>query len=80
MEKEKLEYTSSQIILYQTPDSNTQLDVKLDQDTVWLTQAQIVELFDTKLPAITKYLKNIFNDGELDENSVSSILEHTASD
>lgn len=35
MEKEKLEYTSSQIILYQTPDGNTQLDVKLDHDTVW---------------------------------------------
>ncbi|MDR2003780.1 MAG: virulence RhuM family protein [Prevotella sp.] len=69
-----------EIIIYQTPDGNTQLDVKLDHDTVWLTQAQIADLFGTKRPAITKHLKNIFNDGELDENSVSSILEHTASD
>ncbi len=69
-----------EIIIYQTPDGNTQLDVKLDHDTVWLTQAQIADLFGTKRPAITKHLKNVFNDGELDENSVSSILEHTASD
>ena len=69
-----------EIIIYQTPDGNTQLDVKLDHDTVWLAQAQIADLFGTKRPAITKHLKNIFNDGELDENSVSSILEHTASD
>ena len=69
-----------EIIIYQAPDGNTQLDVKLDHDTVWLTQAQIADLFGTKRPAITKHLKNIFNDGELDENSVSSILEHTASD
>lgn len=69
-----------QIIIYTTPDGNAQLDVKLDQDTVWLSQNQIAELFGTKRPAITKHLKNIFNDGELEENSVSSILEHTASD
>lgn len=69
-----------QIIIYKTPDGNAQLDVKLDQDTVWLSQNQIAELFGTKRPAITKHLKNIFNDGELEENSVSSILEHTASD
>jgi prophage maintenance system killer protein len=69
-----------QIIIYTTPDGNAQLDVKLDQDTVWLSQNQIAELFGTKRPAITKHLKNIFSDGELEENSVSSILEHTASD
>jgi prophage maintenance system killer protein/prophage antirepressor-like protein len=69
-----------QIIIYKTPDGNAQLDVKLDQGTVWLSQNQIAELFGTKRPAITKHLKNTFNDGELEENSVSSILEHTASD
>ena len=69
-----------QIIIYKTPDGNAQLDVKLDKDTVWLSQNQIAELFGTKRPAITKHLKNIFNDGELEENSVSSILDHTASD
>ena len=69
-----------EIIIYQNPDGNTQLDVKLEKDTVWLTQAQIAELFGTKRPAITKHLGNIFKDGELEEFSVSSILEHTASD
>ena len=42
------------------------------------TQQQIADLFGTKRPAITKHLSNIFNSGELDEDSVSSILEHTA--
>lgn len=49
-------------------------------NTVWLTQQQIADLFGTKRPAITKHLRNIFNSGELDQNSVSSILEHTAAD
>lgn len=69
-----------QIIIYETPDGNTQIDVKLDQDSVWLSQNQIADLFGTKRPAITKHLKNIFTNQELDENSVCSILEHTASD
>ena len=47
---------------------------------LWLTQQQIADLFGTKRPAITKHLGNIFKSGELNQNSVSSILEHTASD
>ena len=66
----------SQIVLYQ-PDESIRLEVKLDQDTVWLTQQQIADLFGTKCPAITMHLGNIFKSGELDQNSVSSILEHT---
>lgn len=71
----------SQIVLYQ-PNESISLQVKIDasHDTVWLTQQQIADLFGTKRPAITKHLRNIFNSGELDQNSVSSILEHTASD
>ena len=69
-----------EVIIYQLPNGDTRLDVKLEKDTVWLTQAQIAELFGTKRPAITKHLSNVFSDGELDENSVCSILEHTASD
>ncbi|MEA5044513.1 MAG: RhuM family protein [Petrimonas sp.] len=68
------------IVLYQTPDGGASLEVRLEKETVWLTQKQIAELFGTKRPAITKHLGNIFTSGELDENSVSSILEHTASD
>lgn len=72
--------SKGEVIIYQTPDGATNLDVKLENNTVWLAQKQIAELFGTKRPAITKHLKNIFSDGELEENSVSSILEHTASD
>lgn len=56
------------------------LEVRLEKDNIWMTQAQIAELFTTKRPAITKHLQNIFLSGELDKGSVSSILEHTASD
>ena len=69
-----------EIIIYQKPDGETNLDVRLENETVWLTQAQIAELFGTKRPAITKHLVNIFNTGELEEISVCSILEHTAGD
>jgi len=75
-----MKQNKGEIIIYQSPDGNTRLDVKLEEDTVWLMQAQIAELFGTKRPAITKHLSNIFKDGKLEEFSVSSILEHTASD
>jgi len=52
----------------------------LENETVWLTQQQIAELFGVKQPAISKHLKNIFLSHELDENSVYSILEYTAND
>lgn len=56
------------------------MKIDASHDTVWLTQQQIADLFGTKRPAITKHLRNIFNSGELEQNSVSSILEHTAAD
>lgn len=68
-----------EIILYQ-PDESVRMEVRIEDETVWLTQAQIAELFETKRQAITKHLKNIFQNGELNENSVCSILELTASD
>ena len=68
-----------EIILYQ-PDEAIKLEVRLENDTVWLTQAQIAKLFGTGRQAITKHLKNIFSSAELDEDSVCSILELTASD
>ena len=69
--------SKGEIIIYQTADGSTSLDVKLEQETIWLNQKQIAELFGTKRPAITKHLKNIFLSGELEENRVCSILEHT---
>lgn len=71
--------TNNEIILYQ-PDETMKLEVRLENETVWLTQQQIADLFGTKRPAITKHLSNIFKSGELEENSVRSILEHTAAD
>ena len=69
----------NEIILYQ-PDSTVKLEVRLENETVWLTQQQIADLFGVKQPAISKYLKNIFESGELIETSVHSILEYTATD
>ena len=69
----------AEVVLYQ-PDSSIHIEVLVEGETVWLTQQQIAQLFGTKRPAITKHLNNIFNSGELDKDSVSSILEHTAAD
>lgn len=67
----------SEIILYQDAEKQIQIEVKLDGETVWLSQDQIAAVFGTQRPAITKHLKNIFTSGELNEKVVSSILEHT---
>ncbi|MFA6400480.1 MAG: RhuM family protein [Salinivirgaceae bacterium] len=65
-----------EIILYQPDNTVTQFEVRIENDTVWLTQAQIALLFGTKRPAITKHLTNIYKSGELLEQSTCSILEH----
>ena len=70
------EMDENKIVIYQTEDGQTQIDVRLEKETVWLTQKQIAELFGTKRPAITKHLKNIYSSEELDEKSTCSILEH----
>lgn len=66
----------NEIIIYQPDNKLTKLEVQLKDETVWLTQAQIAELFGTKRPAITKHLLNIYKSGELNEDSTCSILEH----
>jgi len=65
-----------EIIIYKTGDKQTQIEVKFEQETVWLSQRQIAEVFGTQRPAITKHLSNIFKTRELNQNSVSSIMEH----
>ncbi len=74
------ENLNDKIIIYQSEDGKTQLDVKLEHETIWLTQKQIAELFGTKRPAITKHLKNIYASEELTEESTCSILEHMGND
>ncbi|MCL2844980.1 MAG: virulence protein RhuM/Fic/DOC family protein [Chitinivibrionia bacterium] len=66
-----------EIVIYQGESGDISLSADFRNDTIWATQAQIAELFGTKRQAITKHLKNIFNEGELDEKVVSSKMEHT---
>src|SRR5688572_13701365 len=69
-----------EILFYKTEDGKSRLDVRLEDETIWLNQKQIAELFGTQRPGITKHLSNIFKTKELAEKTVSSILEHTAKD
>jgi len=73
----KKKNNQSEIVLYTTPDGTIKIDTVFQDETIWLTQAKMAELFDVQRPAITKHLKNIFESGELDEKVVGSILEHT---
>ncbi|MEX0668607.1 MAG: virulence RhuM family protein [Candidatus Saccharimonadales bacterium] len=70
----------SDFLLYNTPDGSVQIEVFFEGDTVWLTQAKIAELFGVDRTVITKHLKNIFDSKELDSDSVSAKIAHTASD
>ena len=64
-----------EIIIYQAPDGTANIDVRLKNETVWLTQKQIAVLFGTEIPAISKHIKNIYISQELDENSTISKME-----
>jgi len=70
----------SDFLLYTSNEGKVNIEVFLQNETIWLTQKTISELYGVQRPAITKHLKNIFDSGELQEDSVSSILEHTADD
>jgi hypothetical protein len=72
--------TFTEFLLYTAPDDKVKVEIFLRDENIWLTQDRIALLFGVQRPAITKHLKNIFDSGELQENSVSSILEHTAED
>ena len=66
-----------EFLLYKTDNGDIKVDVLLQNETIWLTQQKIADLFGVQRPAVTKHLKNIFATGELKEEVVSSILEHT---
>ncbi|MDM1400897.1 MULTISPECIES: virulence RhuM family protein [Myroides] len=66
-----------QFLIYNTPQFNTKINVVVKDETIWLTQKAMAELFDVKVPAISKHLKNIFEEGELDEELVISKMETT---
>lgn len=64
-----------QFLIYNTPQEDVKVDVVMRDETIWLTQKAMAALFDVQTPAINKHLKNIFEEGELEENSTISILE-----
>ena len=70
----------SEFILYKTPDGKVKVEIYLHNENIWLTQKKIAKLFSVGIPAINKHLKNIFKSGELQKDSVVSILEITATD
>ncbi len=69
-----------EIVIYQQPGGTATLDVRLSGETLWLTQVQIAELFQKERSVITKHLRNIFAQGELERDSVSAFFAHTAAD
>jgi len=75
-----MEEKNNQIIIYNTEDGQTKIEVKLENETVWLSQAQMADLFQKDRKTITEHIQNVFNEGELAENSVCRKFQHTASD
>ncbi len=71
---------NSEILIYQTEDGQTKIQTRLENETVWLTQAQMAELFGKAKSTINEHIKNIFNEGELEESSVVRNFRITASD
>jgi hypothetical protein len=68
---------TSEIIIYQNSEGNIKIDVRLDDETVWLTQAQMAELFGKARTTITEHIQNVFKEGELDENVVCRNFRQT---
>ncbi|MCI5119459.1 MAG: hydroxyacid dehydrogenase [Candidatus Electrothrix sp. LOE1_4_5] len=80
MSEEKGLQTTSQILIYQTEDGRTKIEVQLQGETVWLTQKHMADLFQSSKQNIGQHLKRIFEEGELEENSVVKKFFTTASD
>jgi len=69
-----------EIIIYQNKENNVSLNVRLEDENVWLTQANLVELYQSSKSNVSEHIKHIFDEGELDENSVVRKFRTTASD
>ena len=77
---DNIELTHDNIVLYRSEDGKVNVDVILTDETVWVTQDQITLLFSRDKSTISRHIKNIFEDGELDENSVVAFFATTAAD
>ncbi len=75
-----IEMSQGEIVIYQTDSGNTKIDVKIQDETVWLTQTQLVELYQTSKSNISEHIKHIFDDEELDEEAVVRYFRTTAKD
>ena len=71
---------TSEILIYQHQDGNIKIDVRLEDETVWLTQIQLAQLFGKDKRTISEHIGNVFKDGELDQNSVVRNFRITAAD
>ena len=70
----------NQIVVYQTADNQTQIDVHMENETIWLTQAQMAELFQKDRTVISRHIRNVFNEGELEEQSTCAKFAHMGND
>lgn len=73
--KKETEIKKGEIIIYKPRSGNVRLEVKIDGETIWMTQKQVADLFDVNIPAISKHINNIDKEGELSKKSTVSILE-----
>ena len=71
---------NSELLIYQAPDGRVKIDVRLEEETVWLTQAHLCELFQKSKATISEHIKHIFEEGELNEESVVRNFRTTATD
>lgn len=74
-----METNNSQLVIYQAPDGNISIDVAVQNDTVWLSQGQMSELFDKDQSVIARHIANVFKEGELEKESNMQILHNTLS-
>lgn len=74
-----MEKQESSIIIYTTEDGSTNLQVKMENETVWLTQSQMAELFHKDQSVIARHISNVFKEGELEKGSNMQILHNTLS-
>lgn len=75
-----MEHNKGEVIIYQSEDGLTHIDVSIDGDTVWLTQEQLVALYQSSKANVSEHIKNIFLEGELDKQAVVRKFRTTASD
>ena len=78
--EDRLHIVENEILIYQTEDGQTKIDVKVKDETVWLTQAQLCELYQTSKSNISEHIKHIFEEGELEEAAVVRNFRTTAAD